>query len=759
MTSTADKVLAALAPYELSKVGPGEYRCNSPFRPDSNSHAFAVKIEGPEHGTFFDHVSDEGGSLYGLADHLGIAPPAMTTKRHYGSLDEYAAAHNVTGDVFRRAGWVEVTYTKRPALKFATASGDRWRFLDGGDPPYINAKGYKRCWYGLGRAIGMARRLDMPLVLCNGEASVVAAQAHDFPAACVTSGEKGTLPADLLDHLRGAWNGEVVVAFDCDKKGVKAGTELAAFLRASGFRARAVDMQGGVEGYDLADFAGSHTAAALFECPPLDTPTQPATWDDLPPPPPPEYDTVADPGSLLRFEATDEGNAEAVWSLHGRYFRYVEEWGWLHYTGTHWTTEGAAAALGFAVVETLRERRKQAVDVDNEKVIKCAKPDQARVRACIAALQKHADARVTEFDQSPHLLNCSNGVVNLRTGALFPHAEVSEQFTYCLSTAYDPDADYSVWLDFLIQVVGGGGEVISWLQEAVGYSITGETREECLFYTYGPPRSGKGTFSETLETLLESPLAVEMDFKTFVNEATNADSQNFALAPLKPSRMVFASEVGEYQTLNGARLKALTGGNPIHCAFKGKDFFTYKPRFKIWLSANPKPRASVDDDAIWSRLRVIEFPVSHVGKEDKMLKLRMASPEILRGVLAWAIEGARLWYSAPKGLVTPDAVTLATSASRAELDTIQLWLDEYTQVDPGGWADNNLLYASYENWCKSNGHKPRNAANLGRALETKGFVGERYTANGTTRRRRLGLILVDGSAPTPPPANPTDVDF
>lgn len=751
MKSTADKVLDALGAYELSRVGTNDYRCNSPFRPSSNSHAFALKIEGPEHGTFFDHVSEEGGSLYKLAEQLGIDPPAMTTKRHYDSLDDYAAAHHVSGEVFRRAGWGPATYLNRPALKFTTTSGDRWRFLDGEDPPYINAKGYKRCWYGLQRAISIAQRLRAPLVLCNGEASVVAAQYYDFPACCVTSGEKGSLPLDLLRELREVWKGEVIVAFDCDTKGRKAGRDMAAFLRGHGFTARAVDLEGGIEGYDLADFAGAHTVDDLLN--------RPSLAGVPPPPPPPAPEAAPDSGSLLRFEATDEGNAEAVWSLHSGHFRYVEEWGWLHYTGTHWTTDGASAALGFAVVETLRERRKQAVDRDYEKIIKCAKPDQARVRACIAALQKHADARPAHFDQASHLLNVANGVVNLRTGTLIPHSQSGEQFTYCLSTPYDPDADYSHWLNFLIEVVGGGSEVIMWLQEAVGYSITGETREECLFYTYGPPRSGKGTFSESLQALLGSPLAVEMDFKTFVNDATNPDTQNFALAPLKPSRMVFASEIGDYQILNGARLKALTGGNPIHCAFKGKDFFTYKPRFKIWLSANPKPRANVDDDAIWSRLRVIEFPVSHVGREDKLLKEMMIEPESLKGILTWAVEGAQLWYASRQGLTTPDAVQLAGKESRAELDTIQQWLDECTEPDPTGWAETGLLYASYENWCKSNGHKPRNNVNLGKALSAKGYSIEDYYVNRKRFRKRMGLVIVDSNAPAAPSQTSSDIEF
>ena len=46
--------------------------------------------------------------------------------------------------------------------------------------------------------------------------------------------------------------------------------------------------------------------------------------------------------------------------------------------------------------------------------------------------------------------------------------------------------------------------MLNYLQMAVGYSITGHTVEEKLFYLYGPTRSGKGTFMETLLALMFS---------------------------------------------------------------------------------------------------------------------------------------------------------------------------------------------------------------------------------------------------------------
>jgi hypothetical protein len=71
-TSTAERVIARLG---IPWKGTATYRTNSPFRPDSDSKAFVLKINDDEHGTFTDHASDESGSLYDLARRLNIDLP------------------------------------------------------------------------------------------------------------------------------------------------------------------------------------------------------------------------------------------------------------------------------------------------------------------------------------------------------------------------------------------------------------------------------------------------------------------------------------------------------------------------------------------------------------------------------------------------------------------------------------------------------------------------------------------------------------
>jgi len=274
--TTADEILKTLTNMglDIKQDGVGKYRMNSPFRPNSNSHAFTLTIEDDgEHGAYYDFNpkgDPEKGSLYDLAGRLGLAispkaPPPPPPKT-YSGLDDYAHAHGVDPKTFRSAGWAETRHHGRPALVFQTDGGERYRYLDGKKPKYWHKKGYRRSWYRLNHAI----QQSPPLVICNGEASTVVAQAHGLAATTLTSGsEKPSIPDTMLETLRASYpTGQIIIALDCDTAGKEAAPRLAAFLVSHGYQARAVDL--GLTGsQDLADFCrlhGNDTKNHLIAC-------------------------------------------------------------------------------------------------------------------------------------------------------------------------------------------------------------------------------------------------------------------------------------------------------------------------------------------------------------------------------------------------------------------------------------------------------------------------------------------------------------
>ena len=427
---------------------------------------------------------------------------------------------------------------------------------------------------------------------------------------------------------------------------------------------------------------------------------------------------------LVKFSPDDQGHAEAVYELYGPFLAFNSSYGWLVWCGTHFTT--SAQRINTLIVDVLRKRHKAAVHMEHALLIKNSQAMAGRVAAVRSLLENLCVIEVDEFDSEPDLINCLSGIVNLRTKKLLPH-DPKYRFTWCSPVKYNPDADNTLWLDVISATVETT-DMVDYLQEALGYSITGHTSEESLYYIFGPPRAGKGTLSETLLSIFPRPIAVEVDFNTFTAKR-EGDAQNFDLAPMKAARLVFASESNKYQSLNPAKVKALTGGNLVYCAFKYGQHFSYKPQYAVWLSSNHELNADADDDALWGRVKIISFPYSRLGKEDKSLKQRLQSTENLEAVLAWLIDGAFLWYQHEgRGLQTPDAVKALTRSHRDAQDTLGIWLDERCERIAGEWTENEKLRESYETWCKSNGHEPKKGPGFFKSLAAHGLeVGIRKT--------------------------------
>jgi len=430
---------------------------------------------------------------------------------------------------------------------------------------------------------------------------------------------------------------------------------------------------------------------------------------------------------LIHAPVDHEGHAQVVLKMHPGRIAYNAAFGWLWYTGTHWDRDQAEAYITRAIVDTLKARAIAGIQAeqDMDRFGKKCTCDAGRIAGILTMLEALTYTPAQFFDAAPHLLNCHNGALDLRNLTLIPHTP-DQRFTYCLGVDYDSQADTSEAYRDLVALIDDWTPDAAYLQIAGGYSLTGETSEEVLFYMQGPARAGKGSFTEALLTLLPYPLATESGFETFANDR-GGDSQNFDLAPLRPCRAVFASESERKHQLNAARVKRLTGGNWITCAYKYRDQFTYRPAFKIWLSSNFPPSLDPDDDAAWGRVKVLKFPNSHLGSEDLSIKKRLKSREYQTALLYWLADGAAIWYTTglPRPTDAGDGARIATQ-TQAERDA-QDYVLQFTEerlTRTGDEADRlttGELHTAYESWCKANGVPTKYINQFTQALKAKGW--------------------------------------
>ena len=428
-----------------------------------------------------------------------------------------------------------------------------------------------------------------------------------------------------------------------------------------------------------------------------------------------------DPESpLLALNRTDAGNAERFRDHMGDGFRYCHPWGsWLSFDGVRWTRDASGEAMRSAIA-TLRATAAEAACVPDEKyrdrLLKHALDSEssARIAALLTIAQSLLPIAPEKLDGSTDLLNVTNGTVDLQTGDLRPH-DSAHYLTRLAPVEFDPSSTCPLWEAFLERIMGGNQRLISFLQRAVGYSLTGHTTEQVLLLLYGTGANGKSTFLEILRLLL-GDYATIADFTTFLKR--DSEGARNDLARLVGTRFVSAVEAEAGKPLAEALVKQLTGGDTITARFLFKEFFDFKPQFKIWLAANHKPAIRGSDHGIWRRIRLVPFTVTIPDHEqDRQLPQKLA--EELPGILAWAVRGCMAWRT--EGLGIPEEVRAATDSYRDEMDLFGGFLEESCVAGADASITAKNLYAAYTSWCEANGEKVRSQKALAGSLRERGF--------------------------------------
>lgn len=418
------------------------------------------------------------------------------------------------------------------------------------------------------------------------------------------------------------------------------------------------------------------------------------------------------------------GHAECFLATYPDKFKYTKTHEWFWHNGQFWETDRANVHLDTAIRDVLRQRAEFARQAGVNKIESKSHADTWTINGIKSVLRNWLGVYtdINQFDNEPNLLNCANGVLDLRTGNLVSHSP-HDGFTYCIPACYDPHADRSAWLGFLASQ-DHHKNIVHFLQYFLGYCLTGLTSEEILAYFFGITRSGKGVMGETLLYLLGS-LAQGVNFRIFTTDR-QADTQNFDLAPLRSKRLLVAGEPNRKEGLNEATIKMLTGGDDIYCAFKRKDHFSYRPQFKAILTSNHRIAADPADTAVWGRLRVVPFNKSFLGNEDKSLKARLREPDNLAGVLAWMVEGAVNWYQ--YGMPYPKEMRDVANEHRANASTVMAFVTDCCKMTKGKVEIITYLYKMYKDYCTNEGHG---------ALGRKRFKEEMEVIYGMNESRQL----------------------
>lgn len=423
---------------------------------------------------------------------------------------------------------------------------------------------------------------------------------------------------------------------------------------------------------------------------------------------------------------------------------YIPEWQhWFGWTGTNWAPipipeiEQYAKVVAEEELIAAHERYRAEPSDPNKALTRKAErfyESLSKVRNIIGAAMSVPGmwASINEFDQDPMLLGVRNGVVDLRTGQfLEPHP--SQRISKQAGAVFDPNADCPKWRRFL-NTVQPDAAMRSFLQRAIGYTLTGLVDEERWFFLYGKGANGKSVCANILAELfgayavtLGSPLVTKNKHE---NEAERLKAR------LPGKRLALVNEVAQGDMWDDQRMKEMNSREKISARFLQKEAFDFMPTHTLWVRGNYLPGVTDSGHGFWRRIVPILFPRQLETHEIIADLDRQIIAEELPGVLNWAIEGALQWQR--DGLMIPAAVKATTAEYQEDTDLIGLWLEECCEADGAARTTIADAFESYRHFCGSQGVAYGSKMAFSRMLRARGFTPDPSRKRG---RAFFGFLL------------------
>lgn len=387
---------------------------------------------------------------------------------------------------------------------------------------------------------------------------------------------------------------------------------------------------------------------------------------------------------------------------HGAWFRWV---------GSHWEREGTGMALDYA--RAVAHDLSEGVESKGRAAVRNSKFAGGIVR--FAQADRSFAVKADTWDTDPFLLGTPDGTVELKSGVLRP-ARPEDRITRVTAVGPTPAATCPTWLKFLDDITRSDQGLIEFLRAWFGYCLTGDTREHAILFCYGGGGNGKSVLINTLRGILgDYSITAAMD--SFA--ASQNDRHPTDLAMLRGARLVTASETEEGRQWAEARIKQMTGGDPITARFMRRDYFTYQPQFKLTIIGNHKPSLKNVDDAARRRFNIVPFERKPTNPDRQLEeKLRAEWPAILR----WMIDGCLAWQK--EGLRRPEVMILATEDYFSDQDCLGQWIDEECEAEPANQSKSELvseLFSAWSRYAKGAGEDPGSKKSFSGAMARRGF--------------------------------------
>ncbi len=407
--------------------------------------------------------------------------------------------------------------------------------------------------------------------------------------------------------------------------------------------------------------------------------------------------------------------------LAGNYC-FTDATGWMHYTGKVWERCGEAPpmeAIRQYISTNTEKAGMLAVRTQNQADEKVYKGWKSMLSggALIQILRlcrgiEPLYQRFEDFDTDRDVLNCQNGLLDLRTGTLDPHnfTQLVTKITY---VEYDPTSTHKDW-DKALEAIPA--DVIDWAQIRYGQGITGHMpSDDKLIIEHGRGSNGKSTIVDGVSGALG-------DYYRLVSNkillASDRDGVPTEFMDLKGLRFAQLEETPEARRLDVNKMKQTVGTSQITARYMRQDSITFDTTHSMFITTNNVPVVNETDEGSWRRLALFRYPYTfrtnagdiktewdRLGEEGLKQRVKL-DKGVHKAALAWLVRGAVTWYEADCIMPPlPPRIANDTMEWRMGSDLVMRFVEERIVFAPNEAVSTKELYDVLIGWLEDTGHR------------------------------------------------------
>jgi P4 family phage/plasmid primase-like protien len=347
----------------------------------------------------------------------------------------------------------------------------------------------------------------------------------------------------------------------------------------------------------------------------------------------------------------------------------------------------------------------------------------------------------TEIDANKLIINCNNGLLNLRTGEFKEH-NPEYLSVIQIPIAYNKKAKCPKIIHFLYDILQDPSDVPLVL-EYFSYCLFRDAWLQKDLMVVGEEDNGKSV----LLKLLRSFLGTENVGSKTLHQLT---SNRFATADLYGKLANIFADISAKKLEDIEMFKGLGGIDRISAERKCQDPFDYDPTFKLVFSANvpPKPSEEMNDPffrrwlLVQTQLRTRDYFTGTKIVRDRNLIKKLTTEEELSGLLNLVIVSAKRLFEKSQFCKNPSTEAIRELYERLA-DPVKQWIDERCELSKDVEGDKDSLHANYIEFCYKHNYRRLATNALGRALAHYGIHDAYRGQKGERRHVWVGITLLE----------------